>query len=243
MSLDDAIERLGAGKETYNRWVGVYIGVLAVLLAICNVGGANATKDATHSNIAAANTWAFFQAKNIRRNSIGLAADDLELMLAAMPAMPEEAKRKFEDKIKAYREQYRSLTTDPQKQEGLDELFVKGKLLETGARRGAAQGPLLRLESGAAADRHRAGVGLPDRRQCRTSGPQRRPRRPGHAADAQRLHFGAAPAVPWLRAGTLDLHGDHRRVQKNRPGAVASSGADTSYGDQYRQGRDDTLQL
>jgi hypothetical protein len=130
MSLDDAIERLGAGKETYNRWVGVYIGVLAVLLAICNVGGANATKDATHSNIAAANTRAFFQAKNIRRNSIGLAADDLELMLAAMPAMPEEAKRKFEDKIKAYREQYRSLTTDPQKQEGLDELFVKGKLLE-----------------------------------------------------------------------------------------------------------------
>lgn len=130
MSLDDVIERLGADKETYNRWVGVYIGVLAVLLAICNVGGANATKDATHSNIAAANTWAFFQAKNIRRNSVGLAADDLELMLAAMPAMPEEAKKKFEDKIKVYREQYRNLTTDPQKQEGLDELFVKGKLLE-----------------------------------------------------------------------------------------------------------------
>ena len=130
MSLDDAIERLGAGKETYNRWVGVYIGVLAVLLAICNVGGANATKDATHSNIAASNTWSFFQAKNIRRNSVGPAADDLELMLAAMPAMPEGTKKKFEDKIKAYREQYRSLTTDPQKQEGLDELFVKGKLLE-----------------------------------------------------------------------------------------------------------------
>jgi hypothetical protein len=130
MSLDDAIERLGAGKETYNRWVGVYIGVLAVLLAICNVGGANATKDATHSNIAAANTWSFFQAKNIRRNSIGLAADDLELMLAAMPAMPEEAKKRFEDKIKGYRAQYQSLTTDPQKKEGLDELFVKGKLLE-----------------------------------------------------------------------------------------------------------------
>jgi hypothetical protein len=130
MSLDDVIERLTADKETYNKWVGVYIGVLAVLLAICNVGGANATKDATHSNIAAANTWAFFQAKNIRRNSIGLAADDLELMLAAMPAMPDDARRKFEDKIRSYRAQYQSLTTDPQKQEGLDELFVKGKLLE-----------------------------------------------------------------------------------------------------------------
>ena len=110
--------------------MGVYIGVLAVLLAICNVGGANATKEATHANIAAANTWAFFQAKNIRRNSIGLAADDLELMLAAQPAMPAEVKRRFDEKIKSYRAQYQALTTDPAKQEGLDELFVKGKLLE-----------------------------------------------------------------------------------------------------------------
>ena len=101
MSLDDAIERLGAGKETYNRWVGVYIGVLAVLLAICNVGGANATKDATHSNIAAANTWAFFQAKNIRRNSIGLAADDLELMLAASPPCRRRRRRSSRTRSRA----------------------------------------------------------------------------------------------------------------------------------------------
>jgi hypothetical protein len=117
-------------KDERSKWVGVYIGVLAVLLAICNVGGANATKDATHSNIAAANTWAFFQAKNIRRNSIGIAADDLELMLASQPTMPEEAKKKFEDKIKSYRAQYQSLTTDPAKQEGLDELFQRGRAFE-----------------------------------------------------------------------------------------------------------------
>jgi hypothetical protein len=117
-------------KDDRSKWVGVYIGVLAVLLAICNVGGANATKDATHSNIAAANTWAFFQAKNIRRNSIGIAADDLELMLASQPAMPEEARKKFEDKIRSYRAQYQSLTTDPVKQEGLDELFQRGRDFE-----------------------------------------------------------------------------------------------------------------
>src|SRR5216117_3679969 len=109
MSLEEAAER-AADKDARNKWVGVYIGVLAVLLAICNVGGANATKDATHANIAAANTWAFFQAKNIRLNSIAIAADDLELMVAAQPAMPEEAKKKFEDKIKGYRAQYQSLT-------------------------------------------------------------------------------------------------------------------------------------
>ena len=117
-------------KDEHNKWVGVYIGVLAVLLAICNVGGANATKEATHANIAAANTWAFFQAKNIRRNSIGLAANDLELMLAAQPTMPADVKKRFDEKIKSYRAQYQALTTDPAKQEGLDELFVKGKLLE-----------------------------------------------------------------------------------------------------------------
>jgi uncharacterized protein DUF4337 len=130
MSMDDVVERSTSSTDVHNRWVGVYIGVLAVLLAICNVGGANATKEATHANIAAANTWGFFQAKNIRRNSIGLAADDLELMLAAQPAMPAAARKQFEERIKSYRTQYQTLTTDPAKQEGLDELFVKGKLLE-----------------------------------------------------------------------------------------------------------------
>ena len=88
MSLDDAIERLKGDSDERNRWVGVYIGVLAVVLAICNVGGANAAKDANRTNIEASNTWAFFQAKNIRRTAISLAADELELQLAAQPAMP-----------------------------------------------------------------------------------------------------------------------------------------------------------
>jgi hypothetical protein len=130
MSMDDVIERVGSDKDAHNKWVGVYIGVLAVLLAICNVGGANATKDATHANIAAANTWAFFQAKNIRRSSIAMAADELELLLASQSRMPEEAKRKFDDKIKDYRVQVQRLTTDPVKKEGLDELFERGKTLE-----------------------------------------------------------------------------------------------------------------
>lgn len=130
MSMDDAVDRLKDDKDDHNKWVGVYIGVLAVLLAICGMGGGNAAKDATRANIEAANTWAFFQAKNIRRNSVGLAADELELVLASQPAMPEDARKKFEDKIKAYRALYDSLSTDPVKKEGLDELYVKGKLLD-----------------------------------------------------------------------------------------------------------------
>jgi Domain of unknown function (DUF4337) len=131
MSIDDAVERLGDTKDDLNKWVGVYIGLLAVLLAICNVGGANAAKDATRSNIEASNTWAFFQAKNIRRSAITMAADELELQLKAQPAMPAEARQAFEAKIKDYRATTQKLTTDPERKEGLDELFVKGKALET----------------------------------------------------------------------------------------------------------------
>ncbi|KAB2910652.1 MAG: DUF4337 domain-containing protein [Hyphomicrobiaceae bacterium] len=130
MSMDEVIERLKGDAEERNKWIGVYIGLLAVLLAICGVGGGNAAKDATRSNIEAANTWSFFQAKNIRRASLSVAADDLELMLAAQPNMPADVARRFEDKIKDYRAQIQRLTTDPVKKEGLDELFARGKSLE-----------------------------------------------------------------------------------------------------------------
>jgi nitroreductase len=129
MSLEELAEQ-SAEKDERNKWVGVYIGILAVLLAICNVGGANATKDATHANIAASDTWAFFQAKNIRRTATTLAANELELLLAAQPGMPAEAKKKFEDKIKDYRAEIQRLTTDATKKEGLDELFAKAKAME-----------------------------------------------------------------------------------------------------------------
>jgi uncharacterized protein DUF4337 len=130
MSLDDVIDRLKGDNEARNKWVGVYIGVLAVLLAICSVGGSNAAKDATRANIEASNTWAFFQAKNIRRSALALAADELELSLAAQPATAAAVRKRFEDKIKDYRDQIQKLTTDPVKKEGLDELFERGKALE-----------------------------------------------------------------------------------------------------------------
>ncbi len=130
MAMDEIIERLSGDSDARNKWVGVYIGVLAVLLAICGVGGGNAAKDATRSNIEASNTWAFFQAKNIRRTAIGISADELELMLASQPAMPPDAKQKIETKIADYRAQVKRLTSDPERKEGLDELFVKAKSLE-----------------------------------------------------------------------------------------------------------------
>jgi hypothetical protein len=129
--LED-IERAAKAEapRARDRLIGVYIGVLAVVLAICALGGSNATKNATNANIDATNTWAFFQAKNLRRTSYILAADTLEADLAANPSMPAQARTAIEGRVKTYREQMQSLTTDPIRKEGLDELFERGRSLE-----------------------------------------------------------------------------------------------------------------
>lgn len=123
----DAVDENRKDRE---RWVGAYIGVLAVLLAICAMGGANATNDATLNSVKSANMWAFFQAKNIRRNGIYLQIDAFEALLKVHPAMPAEAKAEIERKIADYKATAQRLTTDPERKEGLDELFVKAREIE-----------------------------------------------------------------------------------------------------------------
>ena len=121
-------ERAESGKQR-DRLIGVYIGVLAVILAICSMGAGNAAKEATLRNIEAANTWAFFQAKNLRRQLLRVQADELELMLATT-VDSEPGRAVVEGKLRQYRDQDKLLTSDPKSQEGLDELFQKGKSLE-----------------------------------------------------------------------------------------------------------------
>lgn len=128
-----AVTEVGEAKpaeDNRTKWIGVYVGILATLLAVCSMGGDNAAKDATRANIEASNTWAFFQAKNIRRSMFTVAADDLDLVLKANPGMPAEARVAMETKIKAYRADIERYTSDKKTNEGLDELFTKAKEIE-----------------------------------------------------------------------------------------------------------------
>ncbi|MGE0766284.1 MAG: DUF4337 domain-containing protein [Hyphomicrobiaceae bacterium] len=129
MSMGE-ISDLKAEADSRSKWIGVYVGVLATLLAICGVGGGNAAKDATRANIDLTNMWGFFQAKNIRRTAFTLAGDELELTLKASPTVPDEARRALEEKIQTYRETVARFTSDKKSNEGLDELFVRAKALE-----------------------------------------------------------------------------------------------------------------
>jgi Domain of unknown function (DUF4337) len=120
----------GANKQR-GRLIAVYIAILAVALSVCSVGGGNATKDATARNIEASNAWAFFQAKNIRRNDVRIEISELELRLATEPNLSEAARTAIGDKLKQHREQEARLTSEPETGEGLKELMAKGKALET----------------------------------------------------------------------------------------------------------------
>ena len=123
-------ERLATHKETRDRWIGVYVGILAMLLALCSMGGGNATKDANRLNIEANNNWNFFQAKNLRRYGFIIAADDLELRLKAEQNMPADARKLIEERAASYRQTIATLNNDPKGKEGLDQLFERGKALE-----------------------------------------------------------------------------------------------------------------
>ncbi len=130
-----AFEALGRAADEENqrdrdRLIGVYIGILAVILAICSMGGGNAAKDATLKTITATNTWSFFQAKNMRRHVLRMQADELEILKTEQPQLSEQAKAAIDSKIASYREQEKQLTSDAASGEGLDELFAKGKKLE-----------------------------------------------------------------------------------------------------------------
>jgi hypothetical protein len=127
MAIADSLE--GASKQR-DRLIAVYIGALAVALAICSVGGGNATKDATTLNIEASNAWSFFQAKNIRRNDVRLHIDLLELRLATEPDLSPTARQAIEEKLKGYKQQEAHLTSEPDTGEGVKELLVRGKALE-----------------------------------------------------------------------------------------------------------------
>jgi hypothetical protein len=109
----------------------VYIAILAVALSICSVGGGNSTKDATARNIEASNAWAFFQAKNIRRNDVRIEINELELRLATDTTLSAPAKAAVEERLKQYRDQEAHLTSEPETGEGVKELMARGKALET----------------------------------------------------------------------------------------------------------------
>lgn len=90
-------------EERFRNRAALLIAVLATLLAIASLGGGNVGEDMVDANIRASDTWAFFQAKNIRQTATRLAADGLELqLLSGGSGLGPELRSDMEEKLAGY---------------------------------------------------------------------------------------------------------------------------------------------
>jgi hypothetical protein len=119
-----------AADATFRKFTGIYLGIVAMLLAITALGGSNATKTMLSANIQASDTYGYYQAKNIRQTVYQLTAEQLDSELLALPEMPEAARTKIEDRIKRYRERVDRYESDPSTGDGKKELLAKAREFE-----------------------------------------------------------------------------------------------------------------
>ena len=123
--------------ESFRNRAALLIAVLAAVLAIGGLGGGNATDDMIANNIKASDTWAFYQAKNVRQTLYKLAAQDLEEGVAA-GTLASQRGPGAEKRLEEYRatiERYDSepdaeAPDDPLRGEGKKQLFAQAKAYE-----------------------------------------------------------------------------------------------------------------
>jgi hypothetical protein len=113
--------------DRFRRLTGVYVGFLAMLLAIGSLGGAGATKEMLNANIHAADTYAFYQAKYLRQTDYQIAADQAELLAASSPSLPPDARAKVAQLATRYRREAARDESDPKRGSGKVELLAKAR--------------------------------------------------------------------------------------------------------------------
>ena len=135
MEATEIAEKIGEVHEhhtaeedaRFRRFTAIYLGIIAMLLAITSLGGSNAMKVMLSANIQASDTYGFYQSRNIRQTIYQLSAEQLERDLLAQPDMPEAARKKTEEAIKRYQARVERYESDPATGEGKKELLAKAK--------------------------------------------------------------------------------------------------------------------
>jgi hypothetical protein len=126
MSVEVEIPEEGANKG--NRKLALLIAILALFLALAEIGGKQADGDSVAANIEASNLWSFFQAKTVRRADATVAA---EAMTAHMAGVQDPAARAVMQKqVDAWRANAVRLESEPETNEGRKELMARAKASE-----------------------------------------------------------------------------------------------------------------
>lgn len=121
--------------ESFQNRAALLIAIMAAVLAVGGLGGGNATDDMIENNIKASDTWAFYQAKNVRQTMYEIEAEQLKAALAAGTVAPAE-RTSAEARLKDYeatvaRYDSEPDPNDPSKGEGKKELSAQAKTYES----------------------------------------------------------------------------------------------------------------
>jgi hypothetical protein len=130
-----------ASHDWFRRLTAIYVGVVAMLLAIASLGGASATKEMLDANIHASDTYAFYQSKYIRQNDYQIAVEQLELLATGLPGLTAEQRAKVDQLVRQYRDRADRYESDPKTREGKKELIEKAKKWEEIRDHAATQSP------------------------------------------------------------------------------------------------------
>ncbi|HYR06618.1 MAG TPA: DUF4337 domain-containing protein [Longimicrobium sp.] len=132
--------------DKFRDRAALLIALLAMLLAVGSLGGGNVAEDMIHNNIKASDTWAFFQAKNVRQTQYRLAADELEVQLAD-PGLSPQVRSALQQKVDTYRATVARYDDEPDpaapgdslRGEGKKQLSAQARSYETLRERAGAQ--------------------------------------------------------------------------------------------------------
>jgi hypothetical protein len=128
--IHEAIEKAQEGEhgEGFNRKVALVIAILALFLSFSETLGKGAQTEVVTKNIEASDLWAFFQAKDIRRTVVSVAADQTGLLGAGLadPA----AKAAIDKQVETWRKTAERYDSDPKAGNGRKELEEKAKSAE-----------------------------------------------------------------------------------------------------------------
>jgi hypothetical protein len=116
--------------DWFRRVTGIYVGVVAMLLAISALGGSEATKEMLNANIHASDTYAFYQSKYIRQVLLQTAAEEMELTAATAANLAPEQRAKADQLVKRYRDTASRYESEPATGDGKKELMARAKQWE-----------------------------------------------------------------------------------------------------------------
>ena len=128
--------------EGFRNRAALLIAIMAAVLAVGGMGGGNATDAMIENNIKASDTWAFFQAKNVRQTMYEIEAAKLEAQIAAGTPPPDAAARLAEYKATIARydsEPDPEAPGDPLRGEGKKELSAQARAYEAAFEEAAAR--------------------------------------------------------------------------------------------------------